>query len=178
MAGSLDFARDDERLDLPSRQLARNSEMFFAFRYRAFIVGLVATITANLTAFGQPARPEASSTPAASPSACLQAPRRAGRPPCMQERHVTDPLTAGRRHIRPQLGGLSVKLRYGRALEAKVYRRSPGMLDRTAGGRLPLGLSRPAAAHPARLRPPCSRWRASSGRAPAAPWGRAAGESP
>ncbi len=69
MAGSLDFARDDERVDLPSRQLARNSEMFFAFRYRAFIVGLVATITANLTAFGQPARPEASSTPSASPSA-------------------------------------------------------------------------------------------------------------
>src|SRR6476620_8223918 len=69
MSGSLDFARDDERVDLPSRQLARNSEMFFAIRYRAFIVGLVATITANLTAFGQPARPEASSTPAASPSA-------------------------------------------------------------------------------------------------------------
>src|SRR6266480_3526599 len=69
MAGSLDFARDDERVDLPSRQLARNSEMSFAFRYRAFIVGLAATITANLTAFGQPARPEASSTPAASPSA-------------------------------------------------------------------------------------------------------------
>src|SRR5256886_1076393 len=43
--------------------------MFFAFRYRAFNVGLVATITANLTAFGQPARPEASSTPSASPSA-------------------------------------------------------------------------------------------------------------
>src|SRR5207237_1211698 len=57
------------RVDLPSRQLARNSEMSFAFRYRAFIVGLAATITANLTAFGQPARPEASSTPAASPSA-------------------------------------------------------------------------------------------------------------
>src|SRR5205814_8100866 len=55
--------------NLPSRQLARNSEMFFAFRYRAFIVGLVATITANLTAFAQPAQPEASSTPAASPSA-------------------------------------------------------------------------------------------------------------
>src|SRR5438128_9130822 len=71
MAGSLDFARDDERVDLPSRQLARNSEMSFAFRYRAFIVGLAATITANLTAFGQPARPEASSTPAASPSATL-----------------------------------------------------------------------------------------------------------
>src|SRR5438309_3896792 len=69
MAGSLDFARDDERVDLPSRQLARNSEMSFAFRYRAFIVGLAATITANLTAFGQPARPEASSIPAASPSA-------------------------------------------------------------------------------------------------------------
>src|SRR6266566_2129116 len=69
MAGSLDFARDDERVDLPSRQLARNSEMSFAFRYRAFIVGIAATITANLTAFGQPARPEASSTPAASPSA-------------------------------------------------------------------------------------------------------------
>ena len=45
-------------------------------------------------------------------------------------------------------------------------------------GRLPLGLSGPAAAHPPRLRPPCSRWRASSGRAPAAPWGRAAGGSP
>src|SRR5437764_6324426 len=69
MAGSLDFARDDERVDLPSRQLARNSEMSFAFRYRAFIVGLAATITANLTALAQPARPEASSTPAASPSA-------------------------------------------------------------------------------------------------------------
>src|SRR6476646_695953 len=69
MAGSLDFARDDERVDLPSRQLARNSEMFFAFRYRAFIVGLAAAITANLTAFAQPARPEASSTPSASPSA-------------------------------------------------------------------------------------------------------------
>src|SRR5437763_10797039 len=43
--------------------------MFFAFRYRAFIVGLVATITANLTAFAQPAQPEASSIPSASPSA-------------------------------------------------------------------------------------------------------------
>ena len=29
----------------------------------------------------------------------------------------------------PQLGGLSVKLRYGRALEVKVYQGSPGMLE-------------------------------------------------
>ena len=50
---------------------------------------------------------------------------------------ATKPAPAGttshtphpRRRIRPQLGGLSVKLRHGRALEAKVYRGSPRMLD-------------------------------------------------
>ena len=70
MAGSLDCARDDERVDLPSRQLARNSEMLFPFHKNHFLLlGLIATIVASSTALAQPAQPEVSSTPSASPSA-------------------------------------------------------------------------------------------------------------
>src|SRR5437588_8519288 len=70
MAGSLDFARDDERVDLPSRQLARNSEMPFPSpKNRAPLLGLVSLFGASFSALAQPAQPEASSTPAASPSA-------------------------------------------------------------------------------------------------------------
>src|SRR6266550_569078 len=70
MAGSLDFARDDERVDLPSRQLARDSEMPFPIpKNQAPLLGLVSLFGASFSALAQPAQPEASSTPAASPSA-------------------------------------------------------------------------------------------------------------
>src|SRR6266480_2409166 len=70
MAGSLDFARDDERVDLPSRQLARDSEMPFRFcKNHSLLLGLVSLFGASFSAFAQPPQPEASSTPAASPSA-------------------------------------------------------------------------------------------------------------
>src|SRR6266550_460315 len=70
MAGSLDFARDDERVDLPSRQLARDSEMPFPIpKNQAPLLGLVSLFGASFSALAQPAQPEASSTPSASPSA-------------------------------------------------------------------------------------------------------------
>src|SRR5256714_9084935 len=70
MAGSLDFARDDESVDLPPRKLARDSEMPFPSpKNQAPLLGLVSLFGASFSALAQPAQPEASSTPAASPSA-------------------------------------------------------------------------------------------------------------
>src|SRR5213592_4466993 len=57
-------------MDLLSRQLARNSEMPFLFRKNhTLLLGLVSAIGTSFSALAQPAQPEASSTPSASPSA-------------------------------------------------------------------------------------------------------------
>src|SRR6266853_826511 len=50
IAGSLDFARDGERVDLPSRQLARDSEMLFPFRKNyLLLLGLVSVFGASFS---------------------------------------------------------------------------------------------------------------------------------
>ena len=57
-------------MDLLSRQLARNSEMPFLFRKNhTLLLGLVSAIGTSFSALAQPAQPEASSMPSASPSA-------------------------------------------------------------------------------------------------------------
>src|SRR5947208_3393158 len=57
-------------MDLLSRQLARNSEMPFLFRKNhTLLLGLVSAVGTSFSALAQPAQPEASSTPSASPSA-------------------------------------------------------------------------------------------------------------
>src|SRR5213082_2499158 len=57
-------------MDLLSRQLARNSKMLFSFhKNHALLLGLVSAIGTSFSALAQPAQPEASSTPSASPSA-------------------------------------------------------------------------------------------------------------
>src|SRR5436309_6928927 len=57
-------------MDLLSRQLARNSKMLFSFhKNHALLLGLVSAVGTSFSALAQPAQPEASSTPSASPSA-------------------------------------------------------------------------------------------------------------